>query len=49
MIAEISKSKGENIVYSKELQKSLNAVEVKRDANILYEPKRMTAEENRTK
>lgn len=45
MIAEISKSKGENIVYSKELQKSLNAVEVKRDANILYEPKRMTAEE----
>ena len=32
-------------MYSEEFQKSLKAVEASREANIAYEPKRMTAQE----
>ena len=32
-------------MYSKEFEKSLAAVEAARDANIAYEPERMTAKE----
>ena len=35
-------------MYSKEFEKSLEAVEAAREANIAYEPKRMTAEEKDT-
>ena len=35
-------------MYSKEFQESLKAVEAAREANIAYEPARMTAQEKDT-